>query len=770
MALKVSLTIGGTGYDVGSYVLRDSLEIIEELFGDSLEPNTNSATFVVSHACPLVDEIITCEEDIPIVIEYDDVRLFTGYLTNDHDWGISTRGGGDLTLKCEDPGIVKLKRAWESADGFATNMVGHKVCDPDNTGTSAVHTIAALAGVTLAGGLPTISETLYVSVLDSDGRTYWEVLAKLLGEFGYVFYFTRSGSLALYDLAEMTGETDHLVSTQEGVLSRENDPGIRYRKRLFRYREVDVAYRETTTLSSAAVFKDTTDQSETHDCNITLEAGKYYPTGATADDYAICEYQLDDGREIIAVASATLDLAADSGLTVEFQHLGKSGKLRIYNGSGTSKTITQLRVNGTNVVVKTADAKVIAGESSGKLKTEMQADYLTTKAQAQTLGNLFYYLYKNSTATYEFRAWRGTLYPLASLHPAETLFPLGDEMMVGEKVNLVDPVFTGLDVDVVVMRKSWVVGRDGASYEAIGIGAISLGDSVGHKVVMSTPQQTPISLPDVQAIASDALESAINYTDSAVAEATPKCLGLYDYSSLLSIAGMNKNDLVVLQSSTASERGIYLYSGSAWSKLTSPTDSQAGMALYSVLKAVENGYGTSGDYIAGSTSYELLLAKRIFVLEQTLAKSGFLKSYDYAEDGEGFPIAGFKLDVANQIIKAWGAMFADVTLRDIHFYTLPVFPLGTYNNTAVTLTDPGESFVGIAAINVATANTDYTVTLPSGGDWAYAILWSGTYYSAVSMKAGHASASAASGGTVIATLNKGGSGNLSCLAVYWEIG
>jgi len=491
MALNVTLTIGATPYDITQWVLKDSIEITEELFNDELRSNTNRATLVLSRTCPYIDEILTATSDIAIAIS-DGSPLFTGYLTNDHSFSVTLWGASDLELKCEDPGIVKLKRAWISADGIGTSMVGYKICDPADTAHSVVHTIATLSGATLATSLPSITSTVYLTVLDKDGKTYWDVLTDVLAEFKYVFYFTRSGELALFDLTSMSGTDGTLVSTQEGVLSRDGDPGITYRKRLWRYDEVDVSFAEVETLASAIIFKDTTGQVGTYECNIAVAAGGYYPTNADADTYAFIDYFLDDGREIVAVGSGAIDFQSDnnSAFTVEFTHVGKSGKIRIKNNDTVPHTISRLRVNGTTVVAKKADSKVIAG-NGGKLKKEIDTKHITTKAQAQELANLIWYFYKNSHATYSFRAFMGFLYPSDSLLPSDTLYPAGDELVCGEIVHLVDPVFTGLDTYVCVTRKKWTVGKNGADYEAVGIGAISLNDSVAHWTTSTPAKQVP---------------------------------------------------------------------------------------------------------------------------------------------------------------------------------------------------------------------------------------------------------------------------------------
>jgi hypothetical protein len=140
----------------------------------------------------------------------------------------------------------------------------------------------------------------------------------------------------------------------------------------------------------------------------------------------------------------------------------------------------------------------------------------------------------------------------------------------------------------------------------------------------------------------------------------PRCLGLYAFSAMASITGMISGDLAVLYSSD-SNRGVYQYSGSSWSKLSSPTKDQVTRCFIYILDAVRQGYGTSTDYAIGSTSFETILANFLFVAQVVLAASGWLKSANYAETG-GVPTAGFMLDALNQVIKAYGAVFVNAAI------------------------------------------------------------------------------------------------------------
>jgi hypothetical protein len=138
------------------------------------------------------------------------------------------------------------------------------------------------------------------------------------------------------------------------------------------------------------------------------------------------------------------------------------------------------------VLAVKADSKVTSTIAGGK-KLEYDAAYITELVDAQSLANLLRYYYANSGSLYTFRAYAGTLYPSDTLFPSDTLYPLGDIILLGDITRLHDPVWTGLDVNCGIYRKKYVVGKAGATFDAVGIGTIALGDAVSLYPIVKTP-------------------------------------------------------------------------------------------------------------------------------------------------------------------------------------------------------------------------------------------------------------------------------------------
>lgn len=691
MAISVVLTFNSTAYDVSNYVMRHSIEVDEYLFNaDNLRPNTNSAKLRLSRGCPYIDELFAWTGDVAIVITNDGTTVFTGYLTDNYSLKISSRGASDIELTAEDPGIKKLKTTWASTGGIVTNFSGKKVCDPADTANSFVHILAALAGVTVASTPPTISDLLYFSIRDADTPTYWDILDGVLSEYLHTFYFNAAGKLALFALAGLTGTPSQLVESSSTILSKEmNGAGIEVNKRLIQYKEVVVSFKEVETISSIMVYQDATGQAAT-DCLIPLTAGSYYPKACDADTYSYVDYKLADGREVLSVGSITEDITVDSGITYSVTNLGKSAQVRFYNPTGGTLYIRRLRVTGNNVIAKKADSKCTSIGATGGKKLEATANYITATGDAKEYANLLRYFYANSGATYSFRAYHGNLYPSAALYPSTTLYPMGDLIVLGELVRLYDPIWTGLDVNCAIYRKSYIVGKAGAQYGAVGIGTITLSDAVSRYPVQPpmSPPVTPI--PEIRntlktlTTLSDTVDFTGQYgiyngtryigttpttwtrADAGQTEAevqtiagtyAPRYLG----KSNTNPSGAHNGDWYLKNAATY---GIYAYTTS-WARETTPSTEHIAAAWPDIMTAVNAGEGTVTDYCGSGVNFidvlgaNVAFINKLFAQDIVLGATGYIKSNNYAESG-GYATAGVKIDAATGVVNSYGGKFKSV--------------------------------------------------------------------------------------------------------------
>jgi len=181
----------------------------------------------------------------------------------------------------------------------------------------------------------------------------------------------------------------------------------------------------------------------------------------------------------------------------------------------------------------------------------------------------------------------------------------------------------------------------------------------------------PVSQPEIVQIAqTQAVEAIPQYS--------PRYLGRYSASHPSSY---NNGDwwLVYDTDDSPIQRGVWYSNNGTPTRITtsSSADLQGKLvaALADIAWAEANGYGKATNYGGFDTFFTALGAvnafiQNLFAQNIILQTAGYLKSHDYAESG-GFPTAGFMLDVANQIIKGYGATFVNTeisgkaTLREL---------------------------------------------------------------------------------------------------------
>lgn len=745
MTLSVIITAGVTAYDCSDYVVLHSVEIDEQLFNpESFKPNTNKAVLRLHRTCPYIDEIFAADGDISIAITADAIPVFSGYLTDNYTLKITARGGSDVELTAEDPGIRLLKKPWVSTGGLYTSFSGKKVCDSADSANSFVHILAALAGVTVSSTVPTISDLVYFSVEDKKKFQYWEILEGVLFDFRHTFYFDASGELCLFAFGGLTGTPSTVVRSDATILQKSlGDAGIEIKKRFIQYKEVNVQYKEGELVTSAVVFRDTTGQGLT-DCDIEIATGGYYPTSCDASTYAYIDYFLEDGRDILAVTSATADFVVDTGITYEFTHIGKSAQIRFYNPTALPKHIRKLRVTGLNVYAVKADSTMTSNEGGGK-KLEYEAKYLTENADAQSLANLLRYVYANSSALYTFRSYQGVLYPATDLYPSETLYPLGDTLELGGLIRLYDPLWTGLDVNCAIYRKKYTVGKAGATFEALGIGIINMGDASVYKPV-AKPIIKPIvgQYPTQKALTtlSDTVDFDGQYgvyngqryvgtmpntwtlddagqteaqVETAVTTYAPRYLGKYDHAHPSSY---NPGDwwLVYDTDDSPIQRGVWYSNDGTPTRITtsSSAELQAKMvsALTDIAWAEANGYGTSANYGGFDAFFNALGAvsafiQNLFAQNIIMGSTGYLQSNNYAESG-GYATAGVKIDAATGVVNSKSGKFVSAEIKDATITNATISGKASFSEVVISNITAGTNVIKTSSTVFSGANGSYT--------------------------------------------------------------
>lgn len=443
---NITFTIDGVDTSITSLdILKNSLEITAILYND-LSPATNKASFSILRSSAIIPKLLaTDSRKIQVVIKDGATPIFTGFLTDSYSWDISSRGKSDVKLSAEDVGIKLLKAIWVSEGGVSTIKNDIHLCNPANPENSLVHIVATLSGVTVDAFVPTITKTVDLSVEDSKGTTYWDVLTSALKDFGYVFYFTTLGRLSLYDFKRSSITSNGFLDSSS-IIS-DGGVAVKIQKKLRQYNQVRISWVEREVLDNERVFEDITGATAVYSCYIPLAPNAYYPS----EDYSFSEYSsLDSGKELIRVNTISSQIVADAGISHEYTNMGTRIKMRFHNSGNVTSYIKKLAFYGQAVVIKSNNI-TIAGDG-GTESYSYEAKHIRTKEDASTLANALKEYYKHCNFTYRFSS--------------EENFKVGDIVTINENA------FTGLFADVLITKK--VTSDSYHTYEGHGISGFNL--------------------------------------------------------------------------------------------------------------------------------------------------------------------------------------------------------------------------------------------------------------------------------------------------------
>jgi hypothetical protein len=453
MALTITATIGGTSFDLSGYVIKDSVSRRLSRHNEALEPTTDTCSFLVRNYPAFLAALYAKESDVSVSILDGSTPYFYGFLTDNYSFNVLQTGAGPIKLQVEDPGIKKLKKAITSNNSVYTDLTGKDVCKPTDMTNSAVHILAALAGVTVDSSITAIDRPLENAVFcDDEKPEYWTILKDILFEYGYIFYFQRDGKLNLYDLVRATISTSNVLTSSGSGKNIIERPEIKRKRR--EYKQVEVKWQSIKTIPTGVIFSDTTGGTAVFKCNIPVAAGAYYPESADDDSEEYSEYKLEDGSEIISVQSVATDFIYDSGITSEFTDLKRKCKLKLHNPTGAPKNIRRLDLVGTNIKIYGAINKTRSGVNSDDRLLKIEAKYLSNLVDAKTLANLVEQHYRFANYQYGIRS-PSSYYP-------------------GDLVQIDESVYTGIDTYGVIIEREDSLKSSLCDYTILGISSFDI--------------------------------------------------------------------------------------------------------------------------------------------------------------------------------------------------------------------------------------------------------------------------------------------------------
>jgi hypothetical protein len=450
---------------------------------NGLKSSSNQVSLQLERDCESIPDIIKTEGDIKAVLRDGETLLFTGYLSTNYRWTLTESGKQAVEITLEDVGTRLLGKAFISGGQHLFNC----------SATDAIQAICASAGIAMAEDCTTIHENITATVDGS--QSCKDTLDQMLYELGYVYYFNQAGKLCVFSIDCTT--TDGIPILDQDDLCVVSGKAITLDKNIRRYHSARVSFTRLGEATNYLIYRNTTGKDDGHPyCYLKLEAGQYFDgieifspqewDQAQADTLrepaligacnAASEINVVGSNEIIAISSVVPLVVAQSG-SVSSTITAAGGpyiKIEAHNSGSLPYYITRMDAYADilflkdTTVVKTSDVP-LSGESSDTLLQE-ELKFVHTTQLAQKHANLLGQYHRYCTSQYSFYSERS--------------FP------PGSIIRLVDTLFSGLDVNVLIIAKSYSDMSNIISYQAVGISRFDLSAEVRTQTITKGQNDT----------------------------------------------------------------------------------------------------------------------------------------------------------------------------------------------------------------------------------------------------------------------------------------
>lgn len=534
-------TVTVTEYEI----VKNSFSFNEQLL-NGLEPSSNRVSLKIKRDSAVIPKILSYQVDAKAVLSDGNTVLFTGYLSDNYTWKVNTDGEQELQVTIEDVGTKLLGKAYLTSDAPSLYNLRGKVFLRSTEQTSIVRLICTRAGITVSSTQPWLSDNPLDPTYQIDteicanidkNKTCKELLGGILQECGYTYYFNSDGELVLYriDCTSVTG-IDVIDKDSLWVV---NGNAITLNKKVRQYKQINVSFDEYEFDRTAVlVYKDITGQDPDNgypDCKIDVKPHAYYPVNLTEvttiqdmqnlgtgdidlGDYVLVS-SLDEtymsvelgtpgadvhgvsydfvlssinevsfveaediskGREIIAITpNSVIGTCTHTGnMTYSITQRGaKNIAVVIQNEDNTTNTITNLQATATVTDVK-AKCIIVAGESASSEESDnvysTETTYIHKQADVQYYANLLASYYKYCNYTYTFYTKQ--------------------DRTLGTLVHVEDNAFSGLEVDLLLIGRTYNDSTSMYQYTGVAISPFSLTADVESE---STLVPDKVGLPGV---------------------------------------------------------------------------------------------------------------------------------------------------------------------------------------------------------------------------------------------------------------------------------
>jgi hypothetical protein len=373
--INIDFQDGGGTHDISSLVLIDTIRRTRTLYNKNLQPTVDSLKFKMHRNTSYINSLLTNDDETLITVTKDGSDYFTGTIRPNFKLQVGAIVG-QVQIECVGY-ADKLKKKINSTFAYGS----YKVSDATTKAASVIHQLLVLAGFNVDDdiSIATIDKTIdyFVNIGGKDSRTYWDVITKLLFEFGYVWYFDESGVFRIHDFLP----TD--TSTSDAFDNTNMRGKLTIQRKLEDFKGVTVTWYPHETEEDAVVFSDTTGGSAASKCDIELAADGYYPDGVdTANVYS--EYEFD-GHDVIIVNNAALDEIVESGIDTSFTSYYRRALVSFHNSTGGALSITKFDITGDVVYQGDQQKTSCILEAGSEDIKDLDSEYLTTMADADKL-------------------------------------------------------------------------------------------------------------------------------------------------------------------------------------------------------------------------------------------------------------------------------------------------------------------------------------------------------------------------------------------------
>ena len=488
-----------------SDLIRDSFSFKEQLL-NGLSASSNQVNFKLHKDASIISKILSYQVDAKAVLKDGNTTLFTGYLSDNYSWRVNTAGESELEVTIEDVGTKLLGKAFLASNAPSVYNLKGKIYSGEN---SILSQICIRAGITIASSQPTITTEICANI--DKNITCKELLGDILLEAGYTYYFNNNGQLCLYkiDCTSVSG----IPVVDKASLYAVGKNAITLTKKVKQYKQVNVTFDEYETRNNVLIYKDISGQDTSHpDCNITLRPNQYYPVNlldvasvsamqalSTSDvelgsyvrvtsnnktytvvtkgtagadvqgtyfDFVLTPVSeisfvdatdIDNGKEIIYIENVIGEVVKTGSVSyIISKHGAKDLSVVLHNTGNTNASVTKLQAKATITDIK-AKCILIAGEGSGTASENVystEARYIHSRKDVQNYANLIADYYKYCNYSYQFYA--------------------KTDLAVGTIVNVVDNLFSGLTVNILITSRSYTDKSNIFQYNGVAISPFDL--------------------------------------------------------------------------------------------------------------------------------------------------------------------------------------------------------------------------------------------------------------------------------------------------------